>query len=85
MPLLFAQSGLFIVSAVAIYFIYGLPLFAIIAAIAAILGGSRKQERSRLGLGWSSVIFIKTFRGLALGAGALVLAACIWAAWRIPG
>jgi hypothetical protein len=85
MPLLFAQSGLFIVSVVAMYVIYGLPLFAVVAAIAAILGGGRGQERSRLGLGWSNVIFIKTFRSLALGVGALVLVACIWAAWTIPG
>ena len=69
MPLLLAQSGLFIVSVVAIYVIYGLPLFAVIATIAAILGGGRKQRKSRFGLGWSSVIFIKTFTGLALVVG----------------
>jgi hypothetical protein len=84
MPLLFAQSGLFIVSVLAMYVMFGLPLFAVIATVAAILGGGRKQAKSRFGLGWSSAIFSKTFGGLALVGGALVLAASLWAAWTIP-
>ncbi len=85
MLLIFAQSGLAIMALVAMYIIYGLPLFAAIAAVAAILGGHRGRERSGLGLGWSRGLFLKTFLGLALGAGALVLAACIREAWRIHG
>jgi hypothetical protein len=85
MSILLAQSGLFIVSVLGMYIIYGLPLFAIIAAIAGMLGGGRRGRRSRLGLGWSTALFMRTFMALAVGTGMLVLAACIWAAWTIPG
>jgi hypothetical protein len=85
MSILLAQSGLFIVSVLGMYIIYGLPLFAVIAAISGMLGGGRGGGRSRLGLGWSTALFMRTFLALAVGTGILVLAACIWAAWTIPG
>ena len=82
MPM-FAQVGLFVMSAVAMYLMFGVPFCLIIAAIFAILRGSLGKAEKRPGIGWSNSVFLKTFGGLAIVIGSLTLGACIWAAMTI--
>ena len=84
MPSLFAQSGLFQMAIIAMFVIYGLPLFAVISLIAVVLarlrmgimGGSFERRQA-------ASVFIKTFGVLSLGGAAVALVACIWAQFAI--
>jgi hypothetical protein len=84
MPPLFAQSGLFQVSIVVMFVIYGLPLIAAISLIVAILTRLVLALMGRsFELRQAASIFGKTFGVLALGGAALVIVACIWAEFAI--
>jgi hypothetical protein len=83
MPGVLAQSGLFQVSIVFMYFIYGLPLCGAIALIVAITRLGLGYERRSLGFRRTVSIFIKTFGTLALCGAAVVVVACIWAQFAI--
>jgi hypothetical protein len=84
MPSLFAQSGLFQMAIIAMFVIYGLPLFAVISLIAAILTRLLMGLMGRsFELRQAASVFIKTFGVLSLGGAAVVMAACIWAQFAI--
>jgi hypothetical protein len=83
MPFLLAQSGLFQVSIVFMYVIYGLPLCAMIALVVAIVRHILGHEGRRLGLRRTIDIFTRTFGVLTLGGAVLVVVACIWAEFAI--
>jgi hypothetical protein len=80
MPYLVAQSGLFIVSIAAMYAMYGLPTFAAISLIAAIVAGRRRKDGPKPTLDDYAALFMKVFGRLAIFGAVVVMVAMIWAA-----